>query len=98
MWYVIIRAEDHIIAASLQGAKSCISDNGSLVIYNGAEFVFTAGQSITLLPGFHAQMGSSFHAYLSPCSANKTDFEETEEEYLLEEQYLEAVEEQHPKK
>ena len=38
----------------------------NFTVVSGSSVVFTAGNSITLLPGFHAEAGSNFHAYIDP--------------------------------
>ena len=45
-------------------------EEGFLRIYNGADFVFTAGQTIRLLPGFTVDAGASFTARIQGCNAN----------------------------
>lgn len=41
-----------------------------LQIYNGADFTFSAGQQIRLLPGFTVQAGASFTARIKGCGIN----------------------------
>ncbi len=41
-----------------------------LRVYNRADFTFTAGQSIRLLPGFTVDAGARFTARIQPCNAN----------------------------
>lgn len=40
-------------------------DQTTVILENGSSANFIAGQSIRFLPGFHAQSGSSAHAYIS---------------------------------
>ncbi|MEM6319756.1 MAG: M36 family metallopeptidase [Bacteroidota bacterium] len=47
-------------------AANSIESSG--VIENPDTVSFTAGATITLLPGFHAQAGSNFTAQISPCT------------------------------
>jgi len=42
------------------------------VVDNTAKVRFTAGTSITLLPGFHAEAGADFIAYIETCNADNS--------------------------
>ncbi len=55
---VTIQADDKIIAGE---------NNSDFIVENGADVTLTAGESIVLKPGFHAEAGSNFHAYIAPC-------------------------------
>lgn len=46
-----------------------IAGNGSVIIQNTATVDFIAGNSISLLPGFHAESGSFAHAYITTNSS-----------------------------
>ena len=59
--------ENHI---ELQASNN-IKTEGHLRIYNGADYTFIAGNSITLNPGFHAEAGSHFLAKIGSCTQNK---------------------------
>ncbi|MGM0641956.1 MAG: 3-coathanger stack domain-containing protein [Thermotogota bacterium] len=48
-------------------AGNKIETSGNVVIKNGSEYKFTAGQQIVLKPGFHAEAGSNFTATIEPC-------------------------------
>jgi len=41
-----------------------------IVQYDADNVIFQAGNEIHLTPGFHAQAGSHFHAYIAPCTPN----------------------------
>ncbi|MEN0046542.1 MAG: C25 family cysteine peptidase [Bacteroidota bacterium] len=64
------------------------------VIESAANVVFTAGTSVTLLPGFHAQANSEFHALIGGCSLSQIsqipEGEENTAELRTEEIGLEA--------
>ncbi len=79
---ITIKAENQIFAASIQGAGiNTGSSDGTLTIYKDADFVFEAGNVITLLNGFSAENGSNFHAKIQACSSNKTnDYPESDGE------------------
>lgn len=44
-----------------------IRTEGSVTVKSNADFTFKAGTSIELMPGFHAEAGSSFKAVIAPC-------------------------------
>jgi len=44
--------------------------NGSVVVENGADITFKAGDNIILEPGFFAEQGSNFTALIEPCDIN----------------------------
>ena len=44
-----------------------------LKIENGGDFIVTAGNSITLKPGFHAKAGSKFMAQINPDFTEEMD-------------------------
>lgn len=60
---VIIHTFDQIIASQ---------NYSGLVIQPDGNYVFKAGNSIKLLPGFHAKAGSNFHAKIENCSKQKS--------------------------
>lgn len=69
---ITIQAENKIIAASNLGAgRNDGTDDGELIIYNRADFVFEAGNEITLSAGFSVEMGGTFHAEIKPCVTHK---------------------------
>jgi hypothetical protein len=45
-------------------------EEGFLRIYNGADFVFSAGEAVLLVDGFEAQAGSRFTARIQGCNPN----------------------------
>ena len=51
-----------------------INSNG--IIPSGNEVSFKAGESITLIPGFHAQLGSDFIAKIETCATGIVLFED----------------------
>ena len=53
-------------------AKHTIETQGNVTIEPNAEYVFKAGSSIHLKPGFHAKAGCSFVAKIEPCSGSKS--------------------------
>lgn len=62
-----IMVEDGSIQGTVEACTS-ITTGGEVVVISGTSATFTAGTSITLKPGFHAEAGSSFHAYIEACS------------------------------
>lgn len=48
-------------------AGNSIETSQNVVIKSGSEYIFTAGQRITLKPGFHVEAGSDFTAKIEPC-------------------------------
>jgi hypothetical protein len=55
-------------------AGCCINQNqnfGDVLIESGSSVKFTAGEQISLLPGFHAVSGSDFSGRIVPCESNK---------------------------
>jgi len=53
-----------------------IATVGSYNILSGGDVTFDAGNFIRLNPGFHAQRGSKFHAYIDGCPDNVSTKEE----------------------
>lgn len=51
-------------------AENNIEAGTSVTIPSGQNYLFRAGSEIVLKDGFHAQAGSEFRAYISPCSSN----------------------------
>lgn len=41
-------------------------------VLSGQDVTFQAGDAVILTPGFHAQSGSNFLAFLAPCTSNST--------------------------
>lgn len=54
------------------------------VVESEAQVVFTAGTSVTLLPGFHAKASSDFHALIGGCSLSQISQLPEEEENTTE--------------
>ena len=44
--------------------------SGDVIVRPRANITYKAGEEIILAPGFHAQDGSTFHAFLAPCGRN----------------------------
>ena len=66
---------DYILTASppdmdTVSASSTLTTLGAVTIASGYVVVFQAGTSITLAPGFFAQLGSDFTAYIEDCSSS----------------------------
>ena len=52
-------------------AMNNIYTAGNVIVqYDADNVIFQAGNEIHLTPGFHAQAGSHFHAYIAPCTPN----------------------------
>ena len=65
-------AEDITLTGSFAKKFNSASDQlttfGNVEVELGKRMVFKAGNKITMLPGFHAKVGSQFRAYLDVCS------------------------------
>lgn len=48
-------------------ANNLETQNGNVVVQDGSDITYRAGQQIDLLPGFHVEAGANFHAYIAPC-------------------------------
>ncbi|MCP4176903.1 MAG: T9SS type A sorting domain-containing protein [bacterium] len=55
-------------------AGNCVQNNNTFEVLNGSFVNLIAGDNIILKPGFRAESGSEFHAYIAPCeeSVNKS--------------------------
>ncbi|OFX41114.1 MAG: hypothetical protein A2X08_04355 [Bacteroidetes bacterium GWA2_32_17] len=56
--------------------------NGDVVVGNGADVTFTAGNRISLKPGFKTKPGAHFIAKIEPCTGNKINYNEFANNYL----------------
>lgn len=62
-------------------ASQTITTNGIVIVPQGAAVIYTAGQAITLTPGFQAQANSTFSAKIESCtSSSATELETRSEE------------------
>ncbi|MEM1325254.1 MAG: C25 family cysteine peptidase [Bacteroidota bacterium] len=62
---------DQNITVAYSSNQTIIASNtitASNIISSGAQIIYSAGTSITLEVGFHAQAGTDFHAFLGGCS------------------------------
>jgi len=59
------KASDFVIAGNNVGNPQVAT--GDVIVRNGSQVTYTAGQKIILQPGFRAETGSIFKAIIAPC-------------------------------